>query len=340
MSTQNKFTTTEEFLEAVARQFSCSIDKESFLKLGIKKKSDGFYHTSQFFEIKDKIDEKELSEIVKPISISDYEKAKHIMNPEFPIISFDMLEQAGRTAKIEAYNFSLLLFTKEFQKFINEVRQAFNIPPSATPTFDRVKHFKKLAADWYKLGLLKSASDSNKVASALYFTIETGLSKHTDYQKKSYKKRSLLFSIVYDYIISNDPFKSTAFIDPKSNRKRKALYRTKTPILPKTLLDDNIEINIVVYYETTKEEVKDAIDSVWESIEACKKRLPSALQIERVKNIESLKIKWQVYHLHKIKRKTHKEISILLKLSEENSRKIVSETKKEILKLKDGKLLP
>lgn len=340
MGASNKFATAKEFLASIEKQFSVYISEEDFSKLGIKKKADNFYYTSQFFEIKGVSDRKNFAGAIKTISISDYEKAKHIINPEFPIVSFDMLEQCGRTAKIEAYNFSLLLFTEEFQKFIEETRATFDIPSAGISISNRVRHFKTLAEKWHRLGLLEVDTKIEQVGNAMSFAIENWLGRNTDYNNKNYEKRSLLFFIVYDYILSNNPFISTALIGFKRRKKGEAMYDTKTPLLPKTFLDDNIEINIVVYYETTKEEVKEAIDSAWKTIEAYKKRLPGAPHIQRIKNIDLLKTKWEVYHRHKIRHETYKIISARLKISEANARKIVSEISKDVLKLKSGKLLP
>lgn len=344
MAIQSKFETIEEFLKGIEKQFPYHLDREDFLKLGVKKKSDGYYHISQFFDVIEAFDKQKL-EGIKGVSIADYEKSKHVLSPEFPILNIDTLQQMGRTAKIEAYNFSLLLFTSKFKQLTEHLRRTFCIPSTGISNTYRANHFKKIAGTFYETGLVANKTDSNKTFMMFLFCIEEWLNRNTDFKNKNYIKRNLLVQIISDYIISNDPFTNTAFVYPvpknkKSSNKKTPHYGVKTPLPPKTILDDNIEIHIAVYSETTKEEAKEVIDSVWGYIENCKKRFPSQLTIERVRNVDLLKIKWQAYHLRKVQGRSHKEIAVALKLKESYVRKITTEIGKEVLKLKDGKLLP
>ena len=329
-----KYHSLEELLIAIKCNIPSYSDLtiENLRELNLKKDKNGFFHKSDFiFSCVEKVRPK-----LKVYPISHPDSQNDILDTEFPILKLDPIKLLERSAQIEAYNFSLLFFSEKFNNFINKTRIDFDMPVNGFNSYSlRWKWLEKTAYSLHKLGYLKKSNNVALIYDMIKSFITKFLAQNSSYKRKNPNLQFLFSQIFFDYLTLNDPFFSISKTHTKT-QKSSDFYQYK---IPAQFPDDNLEIHIGVYKDTTKDEVKRIIDRSWKTIKRYQKSFTITPIIQRIKDIEKLKLKIKVYHSHKIGYPSNQIASIVRVGGTTNIRKIISDMKKEILKAEQTETL-
>ena len=258
------------------------------------------------------------------------------LTTDHPVISLDKIQFLERTARIQAYHFSLLLFSERLNEFVMSCRKIYEIPDGGIKGHEEaLTHFKKLSREWRANGLLRKNKKTEDLSRTILIRVMEYLKDNTNFYARSFQNQRFYYELLYDYIVYNDPFVTLRILFEKnpdrfrSYQRSEPDYQFAIPEPSKTFGRDCFHLDVSIYAETSKKEIHKLIDDVWKTISAYQQKLPEPLAIQRITNPQKLIVKWRVYQLYKQGLNT-KQIAWRLKKGEVNVRKIISEVKREI----------
>jgi hypothetical protein len=320
----NKFKTEEDFLSFLKNEIGLTITPYELREKGVKKKNDGFYHQSQTIDIlKDSLPK------ITTFPITPVGQLPPSFSAGYPILNIDPIQRLDRSANITSYEFAIQFYNPEFQVLVSKIKDILGIPVGGLENCEeRIKWFKRAIA------LLQEKGFTSKPDKDAVFLILTKLpmcffKNIFGFSRMAYYKEHLLETVLFDYITLNDPFFSLPKMNSSKEKKNLSSFGFKVPLPTERFKEDNFEIHIAVYPETSKDEIKSIIDSAWKSIEEYKKRIPFNPIVKRMKNVDTLRHKLYAYDMHR-RGFSHKKIATKLKINVGIIKKMISNVKKDI----------
>jgi len=309
------------------------IDKVFIKKIGVKPSLDGFYYKSQILDVASHIQKTNWKKRTEKI----------FKRPNDNILKLDTIttdNSAARNFRIQ--HLLLLISVPPFKKAVSDVRSEFGMPLNG---FKNIKERNVWANKYIEAHFLngKNFSEKEKIKVVNDFILKIthilmGISEeesHT-YNVGDFNNFPYDFLVV-DYIFFNDPFFN--FEKIKDGFKKQQIYGFKQAVdlkEEKGFKPTCFELHTIIYKETTKQDIKDIIDTAWMKIKKIQETLYSP--DGNKKTFSDIKRNFMVYQLYQkgmkdreIQQIIRKEQKYKLELS--HIRKIISEIQKEVNKL-------
>jgi hypothetical protein len=316
---QNKFT-LEQFIEtcknnSTFKLLGIEITKDLFKKIGLKPNPiDGFYHSSQILDL-------------RRLIINYEDELQDVLNePNDDILTLNTLGDDTATQNLQIQHLIYLILTDKFQKFIKEKREIFAIPNEGFKSYkERLIWLNKFAQEIKKQGKISFKEAKNLVWNCIFRLVLKECKKY----KLTSRDNFLYANFIQNCFYFNDPFFEKKINPYETDKFLKTSY--KYPIMQKNPRTGHFELNIIIFKETTKDDIIKTLNKEWTTVNKWKKKLPATIEY-RKKSYENLKRDFMVYNLHR-KGLNDQKIQLTIKdgsLELNHIRKIISDTKKRI----------
>jgi hypothetical protein len=186
-------------------------------------------------------------------------------------------------------------------------------------------------------------TEAGKMFNVFQASIDMYLLKNTTFYALSNQNQLFYWELLYSYIVFNDPFTSVSEMqgaDREFFKKYAEDHLDHAIATPDVLSEFGhcIEVHISIHPETSKEEVHKTIDRVWDVVDDAQKKFPHPPLNQNIRDAKGLSLKWRIYEAY-LQGIPYKKIAENFDVSNGNARKIVSEVKKDIHKMKQSQKL-